>query len=120
MEPEKEVVNRKPPLLFRLIITATPITELFPLSLPPLTMRYVLYSEKQSRSNSRWMRLISPSNNRRELVLLSRLAQTMAIHANPLAKQSRQYSACESPRPPSTYPSSFYTFYSFASAVGAQ
>ncbi|KAL0104556.1 hypothetical protein PUN28_017352 [Cardiocondyla obscurior] len=64
---------------------------------------YMLYSEKQSRSNSRWMRLISPSNNRRELVLLSRLAQTMAIHANPPVKQSQQYSACESPRPLSTY-----------------
>lgn len=40
--------------------------------------------EKQSQSNLRWMRLISPNNNRREaFVLLSRLAQTMAIHANP-------------------------------------
>lgn len=39
--------------------------------------------EKQSQSNLRWMRLISPNNNRREAVLLSRRAQTMAIHANP-------------------------------------
>lgn len=39
--------------------------------------------EKQSQSNLRWMRLISPNNNRREAVLLSRPAQTMAIHANP-------------------------------------
>lgn len=52
--------------------------------------------EKQSRSNLRWMRLISPNNNRREAVLLSRPTQTMAIHANPWP-ESRQYSLCESP-----------------------
>lgn len=73
------------------------------------------------------MRLISPNNNRRELVLLSRLAQTMAIHANPRAKRRRRYSACESPRyspilslshPFCTFSTS--AFDSSASAVGAQ
>lgn len=63
--------------------------KLFNVSAPSSTWD-VLYSEKQSRSNSRWMRLILPNNNRRELVLLSRLAQTMAIHANPRAKRNRQ------------------------------
>lgn len=84
-------------------------------------------SEKQSRRNLRWMRLISPNNNRRELVLLSRPAQTMAIHANPRAKRSpavlrmrKSSSAIHlSPHPPSV-PSPTSAFDSSASAVGAQ
>lgn len=75
------------------------------------------------------MRLISPNNNRRELVLLSRLAQTMAIHANLRAERSWQSTShakvlVRHPPiflpPPSAIPSSTYTFDSSASAVGVQ
>lgn len=91
--------------------------------------------EKQSQSNLRWMRLISPNNNRRETVLLSRRAQTMAIHANPWPeplvlpmRKSMSLSHSHSPSlrcihrlfPPRSISTSASTFDSSASAVGAQ